>query len=228
MTLNTSDNFQGIYDGLGLKYEAAFGHDPGLRSFIERSLSMLAPQSNVLDVGSGTGKPTSQMVVASGHRLVGIDYSTKMIEISREQVPAGTFEHVNMLDYNPEGEKKFDAAFTIFSLFHFDREQMSQVFRKWQEWIAPGGYVFIGTMVADDCHTRPEMFASDGLAASGLKFTFMGNEVDVMLYTKAAWVKLLGEVGFEIQFTEKVDFHPPAETNTSLEPHFYIAAKRIN
>ena len=228
MTPNTSDHFQGIYDGLGLKYEAAFGHDPGLQSFLERGLSLLAPQSNVLDVGCGTGKPTSQAVVDAGHRLLGIDYSAKMIEISRQQISAGTFRRTNMLDYELEdGAAQFDAAFVIFSLFHFTRDELKQAVGRFADCIAPGGYLFVGTMVADDCPTSPEMFDPDGLAANNIKFTFMGNEVDVMLYTKVGWTKLLNDAGFEIVSTEMCKFQPPPEMKTSEEPHFYIAARRL-
>ncbi|KAL9629041.1 MAG: hypothetical protein Q9204_005505, partial [Flavoplaca sp. TL-2023a] len=117
-----SDLSADFYDSLGAKYETAFGHDEGLAKFIETASSFMKPSSKVLDVGCGTGKPVAHTLAGKGHRLIGIDMSPTMIELSRKSVPTGHFEVTNMLDYEPK--ERMDAVFNIFSLFPLSREDL--------------------------------------------------------------------------------------------------------
>ncbi|TAQ87030.1 hypothetical protein B7494_g4654 [Chlorociboria aeruginascens] len=219
------DSAADFFDNLGITYEKAFAHDAGLLAFVISSLELLPQGASVLDIGCGTGKPISSMVVASGRTVHGIDISPVMIELSRKQVPGATFELTNMLEFRPKTQ--FDAAFAVFSLFSFSREEMSTLAEKWSQWIAPNGYLFIGTMVADDFHTEPQMSDEDGLCAWGIKQTFMGTPLENLLYSKEGWRVMLQKVGFEVIKTEMVPFQPPPEAKCDLEPHYYITASPL-
>ncbi|APA12772.1 hypothetical protein SS1G_08202 [Sclerotinia sclerotiorum 1980 UF-70] len=215
-----------FYDNLGIRYEKSFGHDEGLIAFVTDSLKLLptSPDARVLDIGSGTGIPTSSLVVQSGRKLHGIDFSPVMIKLSTRQVPGGTFELTNMLEFSPESS--FQGAFAIFSLFHFSREEMDIAAGKMSQWIALGGYLFIGTMVAEDFPTEPHMFDEDGECARGIEHTFMGKRIGNLLYTREGWVNLLRKVGFEVVKTEMVPFQAPPEAECDIEPHYYITARK--
>ncbi|CAG8981812.1 hypothetical protein HYALB_00004755 [Hymenoscyphus albidus] len=218
MALNPTAAF---YDNLGMKYEESFGHDEGLVDFIKSSLKFLPSNASVLDIGSGTGKPLSSMVIATGRKLHGIDFSPVMIALSRQQVPTATFEEVNMLQFIPK--EPYHAAFAIFSLFHFSREEMNLVAEKFAQWILPGGYLFIGTMTAEDFHTKPHMFDDDKQCARGIEHTFMGKRIGNLLYTRAGWVALLQKVN-----TELVQFQAPPHAQCDSEPHYYITARKMS
>ncbi|ESZ95229.1 hypothetical protein SBOR_4389 [Sclerotinia borealis F-4128] len=217
-----------FYDNLGIRYEKSFGHDEGLIAFVTESLELLptGPDTAVLDIGSGTGIPTSSLVVNSGRKLHGIDFSPVMIELSKRQVPGGTFELANILEFSPESQSQFQGAFATFSLFHFSREEMDVAARKLSQWIAPGGYIFIGTMVAEDFPTESQMFDEDGECARGIEHTFMGKRIGNLMYTKKGWVNLLRKFGFEVVKTEMVPFQAPTEAECDVEPHYYITARK--
>jgi SAM-dependent methyltransferase len=215
-----------FFDGIGIRYEEAFGHDIGLQSFIGKALSIPPPKVKVLDIGCGTGKPASSIIAANGHHLHGIDLSPVMVELSRKNVPLGTFEVANTLHFNPNG--KFDAAFMNFSMFNVTRDQMSTVASKWGEWISENGFLFIGTMVAEDFHTKPEMFDADGMCVHGVEKQFMGKTIANSYYTKEGWKQLLLEGGFEIVGTEADLFQPPAEAMCDDEPHYFITAWKVS
>jgi SAM-dependent methyltransferase len=215
-----------FFDGIGIKYEEAFGHDIGLQNFIGKALSVLPPKAKVLDIGCGTGNPTTSMVAASGHQLHGIDLSPVMVELSRKNVPLGTFEVANMLHFNPK--EKFDAAFMNFSMFDVARDQMTTVASKWGEWISENGFLFIGTMVAEDFRTKTEMFDADGLCVHGVEKQFMGKTIANSYYTNDGWKQLLLEGGFEIVETDADLFQPPAEAMCDEEPHTFITARKIS
>jgi cyclopropane fatty-acyl-phospholipid synthase-like methyltransferase len=215
-----------FFDGIGIKYEEAFAHDIGLQNFIGKALSVLPPKAKVLDIGCGTGKPTSSMIAANGHNLHGIDLSPVMVELSRKNVPLGAFEVADMLHFNPK--EKFDAAFMNFSMFDVTRDQMSTVASKWREWISENGFLFIGTMVAEDFRTKPDMFDADGMCVHGVAKQFMGKTIANSYYTKEGWKQLLLEGGFEIVETEADLFQPPAEAMCDDEPHYFITARKVS
>ncbi|KAG4025907.1 hypothetical protein MFRU_048g00190 [Monilinia fructicola] len=219
-----NDEAPKFYDSISNRYDKYYAHDPGLLAFIKSSLELLPADASVLDIGCGTGIPTSRSVVQSGRRLHGIDFSPGMISLARTNVPGGTFELANMLDYTPSEE--YDGAFAIFSLFHFTREEMKGLVGRLRGWVKEGGGLFIGTVLAEDMvGTREEMYDDERLSAQNVPHKFMGQVGEYLMYTRKGWEKLLGDNGFEILKTERVDFLPLAECDE--EPHFWITARRV-
>lgn len=196
MVCTSSSNF---YDSLGMSYEKAYGHCPDHIEFIKKSLDMLPPEASVLDTGCGTGKLTASMVVASGRKLHGIDFSPKMISISKEQVPGGTFEQADMLDWAPP--LRFDAAISTFALLNFPHAQMSSIVANHYQWIKPRGY-FIGTLLPDNSTLDPDptdvTANGDAHAPKRYRNQFMGSEAPIYLYNEQGWETLLKKAGFEI------------------------------
>ena len=152
-----SDDF---FNEIGVEYEEAFGHDAGLRQIVQRFLEMLPANTYVLDCGCGTGKPVAGLIVESGRRVHGIDLSQNMVNLSRKQVPGGSFERTNMLDYSPTED--FHGIIAMLSLFELTREEVTTMAAKWFQWLCPNGMLLIGVFGAEDCETTPEMYDRDG------------------------------------------------------------------
>ncbi|MCJ1267556.1 hypothetical protein MMC22_007441 [Lobaria immixta] len=127
-----------IFDQIGLKYQDIFGHNAGRDEIFDRFLDLLPSNSQVLDCGCGTDKPVSHMIVTRGHRVCGIDISQTMVDLSRKQVPNGSFERVNMLEYKAPANS-FHGIVASLSLFLFEREEMTSMASKWFQWLQPGG-----------------------------------------------------------------------------------------
>ncbi|KAE9379477.1 S-adenosyl-L-methionine-dependent methyltransferase [Stipitochalara longipes BDJ] len=215
-----------FFDSIGIKYQSSFSHDRGLISFVTSSVSLLPKDGTILDIGCGTGKPTAEIIVKSGRSVHGIDFSPIMISLSRQQVPSGTFEEVNLLEFNPT--RQFDAAFANFSLFGVSREQMEVLAKKVATWIKVGGYLFVGTMVADDFDTSGAKWDNDGLVARGIEHTFMGTKIENLFYSKNGWQVLLQGNGFEGLGTKMARYQPAGDVACDEEPHFYITAKKVD
>ena len=213
-----------FYNDAGKQYEDAFGHDPGLLRIDRKFLDLLLPDARVLDCGSGTGKPTAHMIAESGRAVYGIDQSKTMVELSKEQVPDGSFETVNMVDYTPATD--FGGIVAMLSLFELSREEITSMACKWFKWLQPGGYLLIGVFGAEDCTTSPAMYDSDGQCASGIDFVFMNHRVKMTLFTKAGWKHLLESSGFEIVHEETDVFSPPPATVCDDEPHYFVIARK--
>ena len=219
---------EALYDDLGKRYEDFFGHNPGLHRVVRRFLEYLPPDACVLDCGSGTGKPVCHMVAETCRPIHGIDLSKSMIELSRKQVPQGTFELCDMLEYSPP-PASFGGVTATFSLFELSRAEITALAGKWFHWIQPRGYLLICVIGAEDCESvRSEMYDADGECASGIDYTFMGHKVSLTLFTKAGWNRLLEGVGFEVVHTETDLFKlpPAAKCDDDDEMHYFVIAKK--
>ncbi|MCJ1225563.1 hypothetical protein MMC12_002212 [Toensbergia leucococca] len=199
----------------------------GLHDFIRKALGQLPSIARVLDVGCGTGKPVSSTLAASGHRVFGIDISQVMIDLSRRQVPSGSFEKADMLEYIPNA--KFDVIFAIFSFFSFSRQQLCEMLSNFSEWLLPNGLLFLGTIAADDYPTNPSNYDSDGLCASGLDNKFMGHTFKISLFTKQGWSMALERAGFEIMDTETTLYKAPPDAQCEEQEYLYfIQARKVS
>lgn len=85
-----------------------------------RSLaSSLPPGSRILDAGCGNGIPITQVLLDSGHQVVGLDSSSEMLERFRANFPqtpcvSGTIQSC------PFDDVSFDAAIAWGVMFHLE------------------------------------------------------------------------------------------------------------
>ena len=221
-SMNTDAQY---WTDLGIKYEAAYGHDTGLHSAVQRYLNMLPASARILDCGPGTGKPVAKAIADSGRHVHGIDISSGMISLSRKAVPSGTFEVVSMLQYAPT--VSYDGAVASLSFFEFSRQEVTAMSHKWMQWLKPGGLLLISTFAAEDCsQVKADNYDADGECATQVEWGFMGDKVLVTLFTRAGWKALLEKAGFEIVHTEEDLFTPPADSDCEPGPRYYIFAKK--
>ncbi|KAL3420972.1 methyltransferase type 11 [Phlyctema vagabunda] len=221
------------YDELAKSYESAFSHDTGLQSFIQHALEQMLPHSRVLDIGCGTGKPVSWTMAAHGHQVHGIDLSPAMIKTCRQQVPTATFTATNMLEYDDDNDnegstEQADVVFAIFSLFCLSRAELARMLDKMAGWLAPGGWLCLGTICAEDLRTTRDMFDANGRCASGVEMTFMGARTLMTAFTRDGWRFMVERAGFEIVHTAADLFVPrrAPEVASDDEMHYYIMARK--
>ena len=100
----------------------------GEDKFLNLFLESLAPNSLVLDMACGTGKPNAMMVAAAGHRIVGIDRSQKLLDVARENVPDARLIHAEMEDFILDDT--FDGVICWDALFHLERSTHRPILEK--------------------------------------------------------------------------------------------------
>ncbi|WP_406447686.1 class I SAM-dependent methyltransferase [Streptomyces sp. NBC_00876] len=199
-----------VFDALGTDYERAFAGSAAHRDSLGQLLHLLAPHSRVLDVGSGTGRPTAQTLVDAGHEVLGVDVSTVMVDIASRQVPGAEFRCADIRELNPQ-EGSFDAACVYFSLLQMSRADQSEVLRLVGRSLRPGGHLAAATVPLD---------------VEGVNATFMGRPVQVTSFGESDFTARVASAGFTVLSQESSVF-TPAHPAGLPEPHLFLLARRI-
>ena len=110
------------------------------RDWVARLLQRLPPNSLVLDAPCGTGKYFPQ-VAAAGHRVVGIDQSSGMLDQARRRGIAVALEPLS-LEQMPF-TAMFDATLTIDAMENVAPEGWPQVLANLHRALRPGGLLYM-------------------------------------------------------------------------------------
>ncbi|MEV5515433.1 class I SAM-dependent methyltransferase [Streptomyces flaveolus] len=198
-----------VFDALGADYEKAFAGSPAHRRSLEWLLGRLAPGSRVLDVGSGTGRPTAETLAGAGHRVVGVDVSPVMVELAARQVPDASFRCADIRDV-PLADGSFDAVCVYFALLQLDRREQTDVVRRLARALTPSGHLVLATVPLD---------------VEGVDATFMGQPVRVTSFTAPGLVAVAEDAGLEVLEREELLF-TPAHPDAGPEPHVFLHCRR--
>ncbi|MFC9162251.1 class I SAM-dependent methyltransferase [Streptomyces fungicidicus] len=198
-----------VFDALGSEYEKAFASSQPHRASLARLLERLAPGSRVLDVGSGTGRPTAAALSAAGHRVLGVDVSPVMVEIATRQVPGAEFRCADIRRI-PLEDGSFDAVCLYFALLQMTRAEQSDVLRRLARALRPGGLLALATVPLD-----VEEF--DGV--------FMGQEVRVTSFAAEGVVAVVREAGLTVESQDSVMF-TPTHPDARPEPQLFLLCRR--
>lgn len=214
------------YQSIVQSYQDAYAGDQVLLGFIERAMGYLAPQSQILDVGCGTGKPLDMALAAAGHRIEGIDKSPSMIDFSQKNVPTGKFQTADMVTYeHPTGKQSLDAVFNVRALFRDTRADIETCVGNWARWLKTRGLLCMVVLAADDYNPNKVVrYDEDGHCAK-VKRRFMGNDEECVLFSHVGWKHLLQANGLET-LDERMELFVPPETADSDEAAQYCFVAR--
>ncbi|XKK61743.1 class I SAM-dependent methyltransferase [Streptomyces sp. ARC32] len=197
------------FDALGAEYEKAFAGSRTHRRSLEWLLARLAPGSRVLDVGSGTGRPTAETLANAGHAVLGIDVSPVMVQLAAQQVPAATFQCADVRDV-PLADGSFDVVCVYFSLLQLDRREQRDLVRRLTRLLRPEGYLVLATVPLD---------------VDGVDATFMGQPVRVTSFPAQELIALAEDAGLEV-LAQEASMFTPAHPDARPEPHLFLHCRR--
>lgn len=198
-----------VFDALGTDYERAFGESAAHRASLELLLERLAPCSRVLDIGSGTGRPTAQTLADAGHEVLGVDVSPVMVDIASRQVPGAEFHCADVRDL-PLEDESFDAVCVYFSLLQLSRAEQTDVLRLAARVLRPGGHLAVATVPLD---------------VEGVSGTFMDQAVQVTSFGEEEFTARVATTGFTVLERQSILFTPDHPTAVP-EPHLFLLAQR--
>ncbi|MEU8637477.1 methyltransferase domain-containing protein [Amycolatopsis sp. NPDC048633] len=200
-----------VFDALGKDYEHAFRNLAEQRAAITALAERLPAGAAVLDLGSGTGRPTADLLTAAGFAVTGYDVAPKMVEIARAQVPAARFEVGDMRELSFE-DGTWDAVTAFFSMLQLPRADQETMIGRLAGWLKPGGLLVLATVPAD---------------VDGVDIVFMGHPVRASSFPAEVLAARLRAAGLEIVREEQAQFVPD-HPEAGSEPHVYFTARKLS
>jgi ubiquinone/menaquinone biosynthesis C-methylase UbiE len=198
-----------VFDALGARYETAFAHSEAHQASLTWLLRELGPRAQVLDVGSGTGRPTAATLTAAGHDVLGIDVSPVMVELATRQVPDAVFQCADVREV-PLENASFDAVCVYFALLQMSRLDQSAVVRRLARAVKPGGSAVLATVPLD---------------VEDVESVFMGQPVRVTSFAADDFVGMVTEAGLTVVSRQTLMF-TPAHPQAAPEPHLFLHCRR--
>ena len=171
----------------------------------------LATNSKVLDVGCGAGIPVARHL-AETFSLIGIDISSNMIALAKKNVPTAKFVIADVMETEfPAGS--FDAIVSFYAIFHIPRQEHLNLFRRFAQWLRPGGLLLFTIAKQDD----------------GLGYTeddFFGETMYWSNFGPSTYEKFLAETGFQIEQEGIVGGgYESADALEEVHPFFFAIKK---
>jgi ubiquinone/menaquinone biosynthesis C-methylase UbiE len=200
---------EALFDALGGAYEKAFAEAEAHHASLAWLLYRLEPGSRVLDVGSGTGRPTAAVLAEAGHDVLGVDVSPVMVELATRQVPRARFELADAREL-PLDDGSLDAVTVYFSLLQMTRTEQTALVSRLARALRPGGTAVLATVPVD---------------ADDVPHTFMGHPVRVSSFAADAFAELARRAGLTVLEEHSVLF-TPAHPDAEPEPHLYLYCVR--
>jgi demethylmenaquinone methyltransferase/2-methoxy-6-polyprenyl-1,4-benzoquinol methylase len=133
------DRIAGVYDRMNTVMTAGLHHAWRRRA---ADLAELAPGDRALDVACGTGDLALELArrVGPDGEVVGIDFSSRMLELARRKARSIRFEEGNALAL-PFADGEFDAATVGFGARNFS--SLERGLREMARVVRPGGRVVV-------------------------------------------------------------------------------------
>lgn len=107
----------------------------------DKFCSLLKLGATILDVGCGAGFK-SKYLTDKGFKVLGTDFSEKMIEAARKKYPSLESAVADMYEIDKIG-RKFDAVFVQAALLHIPKDKVMEVLNKMKGLLNKGGLLYI-------------------------------------------------------------------------------------
>lgn len=158
---------------------------------------------SVVDLGCGVGEPFDRWLVDEGFQVKGVDIVGSHVNKARRRVPEAEFVQADLSKWNPE--TTFDAALSLYTIFHLPAEEHREVIEHIGRMLAPGAplLVTLGTARGD---SRADDWCGAPMAWSSL--------------APEAYREAFAETGFEI--VEEATEGAPGDD----EHHWWVLAER--
>lgn len=129
------------YNKIAEEWNLGHRSDDWWQEGTDKFLSLCKPAPSILDVGCGQGWK-SKYLIKKGIKLLGIDFSEKMIEIARREAPGERFLVINIEDLDNLKES-FDGIYAQAVLLHFHKKEIPEILDILKRRLNPGGYLYV-------------------------------------------------------------------------------------
>lgn len=198
------------FDAISDRYDDAFPHKEGQIAAAAWLAGELPAGSRVLDAGCGTGFPTARQLADEGHRVTGVDLSSGMLKLARDNVPEAEFHRMDLADLEQRGLGPFDGAVAFFSLLMLPRTEIPVALRMLHGRLREGGLLAFSMVEAD---------------VNDFSIPFLGHTIRVSGYLRDDLRVAVRDAGFDI-VGEDAHAYAPASTDVPPEIQLFLHCRR--
>lgn len=197
------------YNKVADKYAQKYFDDLTDTPYINKFLALLPKSAKVLDIGCGPGTFTKYLL-GKGFDVEGIDLSSEMLRLARENVPQAKFAEIDMrkLTYPDES---FDGLLVAYSLIHIPSEEIPAALKGFYRILKLGGVVLIVAQKG-----KPDKIVDEPLKE--------GEKIFINFFTKERLTKFLTEAGFKVEYQEETAANDPDSLSDSV---IYTIARKF-
>lgn len=190
-----------VFNLVAEDYVNYFGNDWEFITEINSFIQSIGENANVLDLGCGSGYITNYLS-QNNLNSVGIDFSSKMIEIANKTFPLDKFIKMDISDVaNFFKEDTFNGLLSIYSLYFIPKNEIDKVLSSLSKILKDNGKMLLVTQCG-----KGEQFVDEELMPNGKK----KNALFVNLYTENELTELLMKHNFIV---EKMNLIPNIDPN---------------
>ena len=117
-------------------YDRHLDSNYGVTQF-NHALNFVPPEGNALDVGCGAGGRFINILNKRNYQVTGIDVSSNMITVAKQNHPEHSFHQQNICTWIPD--KKYDFIYAWDSLFHLPLDQHQPVLNRLCDCLSESG-----------------------------------------------------------------------------------------
>lgn len=149
------DGLRDTYNRIAADWARDHQDDSWWRESTERFASLLPDDARVLDAGCGAGQK-AKFFQDRGLRVLGIDFSEKLLDIARRTSPSTDFRLLDLRDISTLSEE-FDGVFAQASLLHIPKAEALSVIAGMVSRLVPGGLLYIAVKAHRPGNPEEEM-----------------------------------------------------------------------
>jgi ubiquinone/menaquinone biosynthesis C-methylase UbiE len=131
------DDIAAAYD----EYRETATHTSFEAPITDGFLESIPDGCRVLDAGCGGGRPVLRRL-ASAHDPVGLDISSRQLDLSRERVPTAAFAQGD-LSRLPFADDAFDAVVSFYAIIHVPKTEHPHVLSEFHRVLRDGGELLV-------------------------------------------------------------------------------------
>ena len=135
------DGLRATYDRIAEDWARDHEGDTWWRECTAKFASLLPQDARVLDAGCGSGQK-AKFFEDRGARVLGIDFSEKLLEIARQTATASDFRLLDLRDIRTLSEE-FEGVFAQASLLHIPKTETFSVIEGMVSRLVPRGLLYI-------------------------------------------------------------------------------------
>ncbi len=132
---------QRLYAKIAEPYAELYCDDMSDSWLVEKLLATCASNARVLDIGCGPGTFTPA-IMNVGAEYIGIDFSSRMLDIARHRISNATFHQMDMRSLDFE-DNTFDAVIAAYSLIHIPDVELPDTLKEISRVMKPGGHLLV-------------------------------------------------------------------------------------